>query len=74
VTPKTDTPPKKDDTPAAATAADEKAAADKLRSAKLFANGDDNRPVYISKLEEIVKKWPTTQAGKDAKRLLDGLK
>jgi hypothetical protein len=66
-------PPKKDDTPAAS-AADEKAAADKLRSAKLFANGEDNRPVYVSKLQEIIKKWPTTTAGKEAKRLLDGLK
>ena len=65
--------PKKDDVPAAS-AADERAASDKLRSAKLFALGEDNRPTYIAKLTEIVKKYPTTMAGKDAKKLLDGLK
>lgn len=66
-------PPMKETTPAPS-AADEKAASDKLRSAKLFANGEDNRPTYISKLKEIVAKWPDTAAGKDAKKLLDGLK
>jgi S1-C subfamily serine protease len=58
--------PKKDDP--------EKTAAEKLRSAKLFATGDDNRPTYIAKLKEVVAKWPDTQAGKDAKKLLDALK
>jgi len=58
----------------APSAADEKAASDRLRSAKLFASGEDNRPTYISKLKEIVAKWPDTAAGKEAKKLLDGLK
>lgn len=53
---------------------DEKQAADKLRSAKLFASGDDSRPTYIAKLTEIVKKWPNTVAGNEAKKLLDALK
>jgi hypothetical protein len=66
-------PPMKETTPAPS-AADEKAASDKLRSARLFANGEDNRPTYISKLKEIVTKWPDTAAGKEAKKLLDGLK
>jgi hypothetical protein len=66
-------PPMKETTPAPS-AADEKAAADKLRNAMLFKNGDDNRPTYISKLKEIVTKWPDTAAGKEAKKLLDGLK
>lgn len=89
ITPKKDggtetggTPPKKDDTVVtpkgndtpAPSPADERAAADKLRSARLFAMGEDNRPTYIAKLTEIVKKWPNTDAGKQAKKLLDGLK
>jgi S1-C subfamily serine protease len=65
--------PKTDDAPAAS-AADEKAAAEKLRSAKLFRDGDDNRPTYIMKLKEVVAKWPNTAAGKEAKKLLETLK
>lgn len=53
---------------------DERAAAGKLRSAKLFANGEENRDTYFAKLSEIVIKWPNTEAGKEAKRLLDALK
>jgi hypothetical protein len=66
-------PPKVDETPAPS-AADEKAASDKLRSAKLFSTGEDNRSVYMARLKEIVSKWPATAAGKEAKKLLDGLK
>ncbi len=55
-------------------AADERMAADQLRRAKLFANGEEFRPAYIQKLKEIVKKWPNTVAGKEAKKRLDELK
>lgn len=67
-------PPPKTEDVTAPSAADEKAAADKLKNAKLFANGDDNRETFIAKLTEIVKKWPNTAAGKEAKKLLGGLK
>jgi RNA polymerase sigma factor (sigma-70 family) len=69
-----DEPERKGDVPPAPTAADERTAAEKLRSAKLFANGEDNRPLYVNKLKEIVAKWPNTAGGKEAKKLLDGLK
>jgi hypothetical protein len=67
------TAPKKDDA-SATNPAEERAAADKLRSAKLFRDGDDNRDTYISRLKEIVAKWPNTAAGKEAKKLLEGVK
>jgi Trypsin-like peptidase domain len=70
------TDPKKDntDTTPAASEADEKAAAARLASAKLFKDGDENREVYKSKLNAIIKQYPNTAAAKDAKKLLDGLK
>jgi hypothetical protein len=67
------TPPKKDDTPPAASPADERDATNLLRRAGLFKDGDDNRPTYVRKLKEIIAKYPTTAAGKQAKKLLDGL-
>jgi len=68
-------PPAQDPTtPAAATPADEKAATILLSRAKIFASGEENRPDYIRKLSEIVKKYPTTTAGREAKKILDGLK
>jgi S1-C subfamily serine protease len=69
------TPTPKVDPPAAGpSAADETAAGNMLRRAKLFADGEDNRPTYIAKLNEIIKKYPGTAAAKEAKKLLDGLK
>jgi S1-C subfamily serine protease len=68
----TDTPPKKED--AKASPADERAAAELLRRAALFKEGEDNRPTYIGKLQEIIKKYPATEAAKQAKKMLDGLK
>ena len=56
------------------TAADEQAAASSLRRAKLFAEGEENRKHYIDKLKAIVKQYPNTVAGKEAKKLLDALK
>jgi Trypsin-like peptidase domain len=79
VPPKTK-PPVKDKTPPAtdtipaASPAEEKAAADKLRSARLFAEGEENRKTYIDKLNAIIKQYPTTAAAKEAKKLLDALK
>jgi S1-C subfamily serine protease len=72
--PKTDTPPAKDTTPPAASEADERAAAAKLASARLFKEGDENRETYKAKLNAIIKQYPTTAAAKEAKKLLDGLK
>jgi S1-C subfamily serine protease len=67
-------PPPKADTTPAASEADEKAAAARLASAKLFKDGDENREVYKSKLNAIIKQYPNTAAGKEAKNLLDALK
>lgn len=53
---------------------DEKVAAERLRSAKLFAGSEADRETYVAKLREIVMKWPNTEAGKEAKKLLDKLK
>ena len=58
----------------APSAADEKTAANLLRRAKFFASGEENRADYIRKLTEIVKKYPKTAAGKEAKRRLDMVK
>ena len=83
---KTDNPPKKDpkkdgaetpiakDPPPAASEADEKAAAARLASAKLFKDGEENREVYKSKLNAIIKQYPNTAAAKEAKNLLNALK
>jgi S1-C subfamily serine protease len=49
----------------------ETAAAALLSRAKLFAEGDDNRPTYIAKLKDVIAKFPDTAAGKEAKKLLD---
>jgi S1-C subfamily serine protease len=56
------------------TAEDEKAAALALSRARLFSNSDDDRPTYISKLKEVVAKYPGTAAAKDAQKKLDALK
>jgi S1-C subfamily serine protease len=53
--------------------ADEQAAAQLLRRAKLFEEGDDNRPTYIAKLKALIAKYPDTAAGKEAKKKLDAL-
>lgn len=71
--PKTE-PPKADPPAGAPTPADERAAADLLRRAKLFSKEEDQRPIFIDRLKEIIKKYPGTAAAKDAKRLLDDLK
>jgi S1-C subfamily serine protease len=70
-------PPVKDKTSPAtpeASPADEKAASDKLRSARIFAEGEENRKTYTDKLNAIIKQYPTTAAAKEAKKLLEALK
>ena len=42
--------------------------------AKLFASGEENRPTYIERLNEVIKKYPATKAAADAKKTLSGLK
>jgi len=54
--------------------ADEKAAADLLRRAGIFANDAENREYYLGRLREIVKKFPGTAAAKEAQKKLDALK
>jgi hypothetical protein len=68
-------PPAGTDPPAATAAspADEKDAARLLQSAKLFKDGDDQE-YYKNKLKAIIAKYPATDAGKEAKKLLDSLK
>jgi hypothetical protein len=78
----TSTPPKKDavETPPAkdavptATPEQETEANNHLRRAKLFADGEDNRPTYEAKLKDIIKRYPGTRAAKEADKLLKGLK
>ncbi|HEX3146716.1 MAG TPA: serine protease [Gemmataceae bacterium] len=60
--------------PGAPTAATEAAATSALRSARLFKDSDDDRPVYIAKLKDVVAKYPGTAAAKEAKKTLDSLK
>ena len=66
--------PKKETTDGAATPAQEKEATELLRRSKLFSTGEDNRPVYMAKLQEIIKKYPSTMAAKEAKKILVDLK
>lgn len=82
------TPPKKDaGTPPATTAPKdqstgppapdekaEKAAADLLHRAGVFANDPDNKEYYMGRLREIIKKYPGTVAAKEAQKKLDSLK
>jgi RNA polymerase sigma factor (sigma-70 family) len=63
----TESPPKRD------SSADEKAATKMLQSARLF-NDDDDKEYYKRKLKQVIEKYPDTAAGKEAKKLLDGLK
>jgi hypothetical protein len=70
--PKKGVDPKKDGS--TASPEDERAATNLLQRSKLFANGEDNRPTYIDRLNEIIKKYPTTTAAKEAKKILSGLK
>jgi hypothetical protein len=49
-------------------------AAQALRRAELFADGDDNRPTYVIKLKEVIVRYPGSAAAKKAKKLLDSLK
>ena len=65
--------PKKDLPGTTATPDQEKDATELLRRSKSFSRGDDNRPTYVAKLQEIIKKYPGTAAAKDAKKVLDGL-
>jgi len=87
VDPKLVTVPKKDETTlpsvdpkketpggTTATPAQEREATELLRRSKLFSMGEDNRPTYMAKLQEIIKKYPSTMAAKDAKKILDALK
>jgi Trypsin-like peptidase domain len=64
----TDTPPP------AVSPEDEKAAAQALSRAKLFSEGDDNRPTYIAKLKDVVAKYPGTTAAKEASKTLEKMK
>jgi S1-C subfamily serine protease len=73
------TPPGKGTTPVdppadAPSPATEKEAQMALNRANVFKEGDDNRPTYIAKLNDLIKKYPGTQAAKEAKKILDGLK
>ena len=72
--PKTETPVPKKETGSTATPEQEKQATELLRRSKLFATGDDNRPTYLEKLQEIIKKYPATAGAKEAKKLIDNLK
>ena len=53
--------------------AEEAAAKAMLGRAGAFADGEDNRPVYIEKLKDVVKKYPNTAAGKEAQQKLKAL-
>ena len=53
--------------------ADEKAAAQLLQRARLFEEGEDNRETYIRKLKDVIRQYPNTAAGKEAKKKLDAL-
>jgi hypothetical protein len=68
------TPEKKNGDAAAPSPADEKAAADLLNRSKIFANDPDNQEYYKGRLREIVKKYPGTEAAKEAQKKLDALK
>jgi S1-C subfamily serine protease len=72
-TAKTDTPPVKDPTPTV-TAEQEEAAKTMLRRAKLFAEGEENRPTYEARLKDIIKKYPGTASAKEAEKLLKALR
>jgi Trypsin-like peptidase domain len=69
------TPEKKNgDATPAPSAADEKAAGDLLHRAGIFANDPDNQEYYKGRLREVVKKYPGTEAAKEAQKKLDALK
>ena len=53
---------------------DEQMAAMMFRRAKLFAEDADSREVYVRRLKELVNKYPSTPAAKEAKKLLDEMK
>jgi hypothetical protein len=53
--------------------ADEAAAKAMLGRAGAFADGDDNRAIYIEKLKEVAKKYPETPSGKEAAKRLKTL-
>lgn len=72
--PKADIPVPKKEAGPAATSAQEKEATELLRRSKLFSMGEDNRAFYTAKLQEIIKKFPRTEAAKDAQKILDSLK
>jgi S1-C subfamily serine protease len=55
---------------AAPSDADEKQAAAMLARARLFKDNEDDRDVYKKKLNEVITKYPTTNAAKEAKKLL----
>jgi S1-C subfamily serine protease len=65
-------PPKSDRPPGSApSAADEKAAADLLKRAAIFANIPDDKDYYMGRLREIIKKYPGTAAAKEAQKKLN---
>jgi S1-C subfamily serine protease len=67
--------PKKDVTQdVVATPEDEKTAKKLLDSAKNFGESEDQKSLYVRKLEDIVKKYPATGAAKEAKKLLGQVK
>jgi S1-C subfamily serine protease len=53
--------------------AEEAAAKSLLSRAGAFADGEDNRPVYIEKLKDVIKRYPNTAAAKDAQQKLKAL-
>lgn len=73
--PKKEVPMVKGTTPKAdAPSSDQESkAAGDLKRAKIYADGDENRPTYKARLQEVIKKYPGTAAASEAKRLLDGL-
>ncbi len=72
--PKKDIPEPKKEAGLATTSVQEQEATELLRRSKLFSMGDDNRKIYLAKLQEIIKNFPGTEAARDAKQILDGLK
>ncbi len=71
--PKPDKPPKTDTPPGDPSEAQEKAAASKLKSAKVFI--EEGQPNDAREyLEDLLKKYPKSKAAPEAKQLLEKLK
>lgn len=68
------TAPAKDGPAGAATSENEKAAQVLLRRAKVYQDNEDQRSLYIQKLQEVVKMYPGTTAAKEAQKALGSQK